>query len=252
MTQVVDRISRVLEALATDRGLTLTECAAASDLSMSSTHRLLSSLEDAGLVERDANTWRLGARIVRLAVARLGQVDLRREASPRLYELGQAFRAAVAYSVPNGSNMVYIERRESPDAYAPSARLGGLAPMWAGAAGLAVLSTLSDQARDERLMTDDWHRLPSDTRRQVLADIEQAARRGYAVDRGRFFDGVAGVATAIEDLHGNPVAAVSVILAPERLTQELERQIGARLLGLAGDLEASMGLETRPAAASLA
>jgi DNA-binding IclR family transcriptional regulator len=234
----------VLGAFMVDKpGLTLTECAAACQLTKSSAHRLLSSLEQIGLVERDGTTWRLGARIVRLATVRLGQVELRQEASRRLQELGLAFRAAVAFSVPNGSDMVYIERRESPDPYAPSARLGGLAPIWAGAAGRAILSRLPAAERERRLDSPDWHRLPAGTRKRVLVQIDDAAARGYAVDPGLFFDGVAGVAAAIRDIHGGPVAAVSVIVAPERLTPDLERAIGARLTDLVAELEAVVGLD---------
>jgi DNA-binding IclR family transcriptional regulator len=242
--QVIDRVGRVLDAFTADKpGLTLTECAAACGLTKSSAHRLLSSLEEVGLVERDGNTWRLGARIVRLATVRLGQVDLRHEASLRLRELGLAHRAAVAYSVPNGSDMVYIERRESPDPYAPSARLGGLAPIWAGAAGRAILSRLPTSERERRLDTPGWHRLPSATRKLVLDQIDESAERGYAVDPGLFFEGVAGLAAAIRDLHGYPVAALSVIVAPERLNPALQQAVGARLVELVAELETVVGLE---------
>jgi IclR family transcriptional regulator, pca regulon regulatory protein len=243
----------VLESFTADKpALTLTECATACDLTKSSAHRLLSSLEEIGLVERRGTTWRLGASIVRLATVRLGQVDLREEASLRLREIGRTFRAAVAFSVPNGSDMVYIERRESPDAHAPSARLGGSAPIWAGAAGRAILSLLSPSERDRRLATTEWHRLPSETRKSVLTLIDEAAARGYAVDPGIFFDGVAGLAAAIRDIHGDPVAAVSVIVAPERLTSELEKAIGERLLGMVAELEGVLGLEPHVQIASSA
>ena len=204
-------------------------------------HRLLASLESIGLVERYESGWRLGARVVRLATVRLGQIDLRQEASPRLRELGERFRAAVALSVPNGSDMIYIERHDGPDAYSPSARLGGLAPLWAGAAGRAVLARLSPDERARRLSHEGWRGLPTDVQRRVSDEIERAIKRGYAVDSGLFYDGVAGVAAAVCDLHGAPLAALSVITTVERQTEQLEQDMGQAVAAVAAELEAILG-----------
>lgn len=240
--QVVERAGRLLGAFTPERPtLTLGECAAAAEITKSSAHRLLASLESIGLVERYETSWRLGARVVRLATVRLGQLDLRQEASPRLRELGERFRAAVALSVPNGSDMIYIERHDGPDAYSPSARLGGLAPLWAGAAGRAVLARLSAEERARRLAHDGWRGLPGDVRRRVSIEIDRAIERGYAADTGLFFDGIAGVAAAVCDIHGAPIAALSVITTVERRTDELEQEIGQALLDVVAELEAILG-----------
>src|SRR5690348_3741165 len=118
MVQVIDRVGRILSAFTAERPvITLTECATAAGLSRSSVHRLLSSLEQIDLVEREPGGWRLGAVVVRLADVRLGHADVRRDALPRLRKIGLDFRAAMAFSVPDGVDMVYVERIESPDAY---------------------------------------------------------------------------------------------------------------------------------------
>jgi DNA-binding IclR family transcriptional regulator len=87
----------------------------------------------------------------------------------------------------------------------------------------------------------EWHHLPHKTRREVLETVEQAAERGYAVDPGAFFEGVSGVAVAIRDAHGHPVAALSVILPPERLQSIDAETMGSRLREAAAELEALMG-----------
>ncbi len=220
--------------------LTLTECAEASGLSKSSAHRLLLSMEAVGLVERDGQRWRLGPRVVWLATVRLGQFDLRREAVSSLRELGKAFRAAAAFSVPHGSDMIYVERQESPEPFAANARLGAVARIWAGGSGRAVLAKMTPDERNARLDVDDWHRLPHETREEVLREVDAAQQRGYATDASLFFDGVAGVAVAVCDMHDHPVAALSVILPPERLRGE-EKVIGARLIAAKDHLESLLG-----------
>jgi IclR family pca regulon transcriptional regulator len=242
MIQVVARVDKVLGAFTLERPeLTLTECAEASGLTKSSVHRLLLSLEQVGLVERDGPRWRLGPRVVWLASVRLGQFELRREAVSRLQELGRAFRAAAAFSVPDGPDMIYLERQESPEPFSASARLGGRAPIWAGGSGKAVLSRLSAEERDARLDVEEWHRLPPGTRADVLAEVEAASVRGYSIDPGTFFEGVAGVAVPVCDVHGQPVAALSLIVSPERLRQNRVDVMGRRLSAAAAELEAMLG-----------
>jgi DNA-binding IclR family transcriptional regulator len=239
--QVVTRVGQILGCFSAARPtVTLTECAELTGLTKSSAYRILVSLEEIGLVERHESRWRLGQRLGLLASIRQGHLELQREASPRLQALGRRFRAAVAYAVPDGDQMIYIERHESPDPVAPSARLGGRAPMWAGASGRAVLSRLSAEERQRRLDSDEWRALDEDTRRRVTEEIDRAGSVGFATDAGGFFDGVAGVAVAVRDPSGEPVATLSVIVTPERLTDSERDSIGAELVSTARQLEATM------------
>ena len=241
MIQVVSRVGQILGCFSATRPtMTLTECAALTGLTKSSAYRILVSLEEIGLVERHESRWRLGQRLGLLASIRQGHLDLQREASPRLQELGRHFRAAVAYAVPDGDQMVYIERHESPDPFAPSARLGSRAPIWAGAAGRAVLSRLTPEERQRRLDSDEWRKLPQDARRAVAEEVERAQAVGYATDPGGFFEGVAGVAVALRDPRGEPVATLSVIVTPERLTESERDAIGTNLVSTARHLELTM------------
>jgi IclR family pca regulon transcriptional regulator len=243
MIRVVERIGRVLDAFTLERPqLTLTECAEAADLNKSSASRLLSSLEAIGLVERRDLLWRLGPRAVTLATLRLGRVELRQEAMPHLRELRRAFRASVAFSVPEGPDMIYLERLDAPDAYGVSARLGGRNPIWAGASGRAVLAHLSPTERELHLEVDEWARLPADVRERVLREVETAARLGYCVDPGDFFfHGIGAVAVAIRDAHGVPAAALSVIVPGDHLSEDHARTIAERLLAAASELERTAG-----------
>jgi DNA-binding IclR family transcriptional regulator len=249
MIQVVDRVARTLGAFTIERPeLTLMECANAAELTKSSAHRLLSSLEEVELVERIGTRWRLGPRIVRLATVRLGQIDLRSEAAPRLRELGSTHHAAVAFSVPNGSDMIYLERYESPDAVGINARLGGMAAIWAGGSGRAVLACLTPEERERRLADERWRSLPSETRDAVLGEIAEAERIGYCVElQSRFWPGIGGIAVAIRDAHGVPVAAISVIMPPDRLTEDRVTEIGNTLVATARELESltSLGVGQR-------
>ncbi len=251
MIRVIERAGHILDAFTLDEPeRTLTECAQAAALTKSSAYRLLVSLEAIGLVERRELSWRLGPRVVAMASTRLGRMDLRREAVPYLQDLRRDFRAAVAFSIPEGSDMIYLERFDSPDAYGVSARLGARARIWAGGSGKAVLSAMDPSERDLRLDLDEWRRLPREVRQRVLNEVKLAVSRGYCIDNGEFFNGIGGVAVALRDAHGDPAAALSVIVPNEQLTDDYTCAIAARLRAAADKLECLIGDPAYPGLAS--
>lgn len=246
MTQVIERVGLLLDAFTPENAeLTLADFVDATGLNKSSVYRLLMSLEGIGLVERGDLSWRLGPKAITLATIRLGRVDLRRDALEHLRSLRREFRAAVAFSIPEGWEMIYAERLDSPDALGVSARLGGRAPIWAGGSGKAVLARLDPVEREQRLDVEGWRQLPRDVRDQVLSMVKATEREGYCVDPGEFFSGIGGVAVAITDSHGDPVAALSVIFPAEQLTPTTVQAVAGRLRASASELEAGIASMAR-------
>jgi IclR family pca regulon transcriptional regulator len=243
MTQVIERAGEILDAFTPEAPEhTLTSVARATGLNKSSVYRLLVSLEAIGLIERSDNLWRLGPKTVTLANTRLGRIDLRRDAIPYLRELRTTFRAAVAFSIPEGSDMIYVERLDSPDVVGVSARLGGRAPIWAGGSGKAVLAYMTPEERELRLDVEEWRRLPKAVRGRVMSMVRFAEEHGYCVDPGEFFSGIGGVAVAIRERHGDPVAALSVIVPGEELSDTYARSLASELLRAAAELEHGLGM----------
>ena len=245
MVQVVDRVGVLLNAFSQQEPvLGLAECAERAGLSKSSAHRLLMGMVDIGLLERDpGGNWQIGDLPLRLAAIRLSHRNMRAEAGAALVQLGQRYQAATAFSVPNGHEMVYVERTDSSIPFAPSAKLGSTAAMWAGAAGRAVLAMLAPADRETRCASPEWDALPDAVRERITEEATQAAERGYSVDRGEFFDGVAGVAAALGH-PGEPVAAISLIVSPERMSAELERDMGEAVRHLAAEITVRTTLPT--------
>ncbi|TDD40168.1 IclR family transcriptional regulator [Actinomadura sp. KC06] len=237
VVQVVDRVGALLAAFSQEEPvLGLAECAERAGLSKSSAHRLLTGLAEIGLVERDrAGNWQIGELPLRLAAIRLSHRTMRREAVAALVELGRRFDAATAFSVPNGDEMVYVERTDSSLPFAPSARLGSTAPIWEGAAGRAVLARLDPGRRRDLCAGPGWSALPEDVRARITGDVEESVTRGYSVDRGQFFDGIAGVASALGP-PGAPAAALSLIVSVERMSPDLEREMGRAVSELAREI----------------
>ena len=232
MTRVIERVGTILSAFTPDQPtLTLAECVAKTNLNKSSALRLLTSLEQIGLVERVDSRWRLGPETVSLAMIRRDSVNLQREAIPVLQRLRDEFGMSVAYSVPDRHAMLYVERLDSADAVGLSARLGGRAQMWEGASGVAVLSQLPPKAREQALDSDEWRSLPKADQHRILEEIDAAETRGYALSlRPHGAVPIGGAAIALCNRLGEPVAALSVIVPLDQLTKPLQKRIGDELL----------------------
>ncbi|HST07768.1 MAG TPA: IclR family transcriptional regulator C-terminal domain-containing protein, partial [Gemmatimonadaceae bacterium] len=87
---------------------------------------------------------------------------------------------------------------------------------------------------------------PAETRDWVLGEVEKAEQVGYCVEESsRFWPGVSGVAVAICDPHGIPVAAISVILPSDRFNHRQADEIGQRLMQIARRLETLTSLTER-------
>lgn len=232
MTRVIERVGTILNAFSPEQPmLTLAECVAKTELNKSSVLRLLTSLEEIGLVERVETRWRLGPELVSLGMIRRDSVNLQREAIPVLRRLRDEFGMSVAYSVPDRHEMLYVERLDSSDAVGLSARLGGRAQMWEGASGVAVLSRLPSAAREQALDSDLWRSLPKGDQNRVRGEIDAAEKRGYALSlRPHGAVAIGGAAIALCNRLGEPVAALSVIVPLDQLTTSLQEHIGAELL----------------------
>ncbi len=82
--QVIARLSRLLDAIAAhDEPVSLKTLASAAGLHPSTAFRILASLIEHDLVERDTNgRYRLGVKLPRLGDRARGQASLQREARP--------------------------------------------------------------------------------------------------------------------------------------------------------------------------
>jgi DNA-binding IclR family transcriptional regulator len=91
---------------------------------------------------------------------------------------------------------------------------------------------MAPEARAALLSSATFTDLPRTVRTLVERDIEETQSRGYAVDLGQPIEGVAGVAVAL-GRPGDPVAAISLLVSPDRMTPDLTRDMGEALVGVA-------------------
>jgi IclR family acetate operon transcriptional repressor len=223
-TQAVDRALRVLgllESASDDLGVTA--LAAASGLTVSTTHRLLKALATAGLVaqDRDTERYHLGAGLIALgrrAEARLG-LDRWHGALKRLAtETGES----ASLGVRVGNELLIADHVPSAQPLRFDAGRGARVPIHASAMGKMLLALTADPAGEVAAL-GQLERFTDRTRTDpasLAAELAEIRSRGWSLNDGERNPGVRAVAVALPSIPGGPLTAIAVQGPEVRLTDD--------------------------------
>ena len=212
--QTVDRALAILELLAHQpHGLRPTDIATSMDLNKVTVHRLLTSLLKRGFVERlDNGRYLVGLRLVAISSLRLNNLELKTEAQPWLRQLVDKVGQPVHLAIYDNGEIVYIEKMETYHSMHMYSQIGKRSPVHCTALGKILLSGLSDEAVRSVLLARPLRRYTTHTLtgpEAVLAEVAEARRLGYALDREEHEPDVFCIAAPIYDYRGQVIAALS-------------------------------------------
>jgi DNA-binding IclR family transcriptional regulator len=226
--QAVDRAAELLKAVAAaDIPRTAAELAQQCGLNRTTAWRMLATLEDHGLVERDAaQRYAIGYGAVALAQSPSGVGALVRVARPALQTLAEQTRETVTLSIARNGAVVAIDQIDPPDATLLLNYLSNPLPLHLTSNGRVVLANMSDGELSGVLSGSLERRTPDTVvdAAQLRTMIDEVRARGYAVTLGELDLGVNGVSVGVNDAQDNLVAIISVSAPASRLT---EKRIGA-------------------------
>jgi DNA-binding IclR family transcriptional regulator len=231
----VMRAVRVLDILGEAQGapLSLTEVARALGAAKSSTLNVCLALEEGGLVRRTEAGYVLGRKVVELGGAYLRAFDpvLEFYRACAASEVLQHERCQLA--VLEGTNVLYLATHVGRAPFRLSAGIGSRYPASITAVGNALLAELPE-SEIARLFAADETR-PAFTERSVtsLTGLQQKLRqtrdRGYSLDHGEVYPGLAGFAIVVPPQSSGEVPlALGVSILESLMTDDLfERALAA-------------------------
>jgi IclR family acetate operon transcriptional repressor len=212
--QSVNRALRALELIAEAGQLGVTELGRRLGVHKATASRLVATLAERGMVERDPITekYRLGFGLIRLAGAAMASMDLVRIARPMLEELADRTRETVNLGVLSGDAVVYIDQVTGTRSIVAVSWVGRRTPLHCTSNGKVLLANVGDAER-ARLLATPLHR---ETRSTVTdaatleTQLDEIRRRGYATTMEELEEGLNAVAAPIRRADGEVVAALSV------------------------------------------
>jgi IclR family transcriptional regulator, blcABC operon repressor len=210
-------------------------------LPKSSIANICAALADAGLVRRIGTGFALGRHLAELGGAYLATVDQVQEFYEASRTLPAGSEETVQFAVLDGLEVIYLARHDGRQPVQLQSAIGRRLPAVSTATGKAALASLPQSELARRL--DGMTALPRATRKghatvdELLADLDEIRRRGYAIDDEQTMEGVVCYGVMVPSRRpGEGPNAASITLLKVRATAERVPALIADLHALAAAL----------------
>ena len=181
----------------------LTTIASTVDLSLSTTLRILGTLEKKGFITRDETTKRysLGPSLLGLTSAAQRMNNLAMAALPFMQELNAEHDETISLYIVSGMQRVCIQRVDCRQALRQVVSIGDIVPLGLGSGGKVLTAWLA--------LNQDFD-LATHAPMLSSATLEQIRKSGFASSFNERGEGSYGVAAPVRDHMGKVVAALSL------------------------------------------
>lgn len=245
-TGALEKALDVLDAIGcAPSGLSQADLAEQLALPRTTIYRLLATLVSRGLVRRDPlrKVYCLGFRCFEMARQAYAMPDLVAAAAMELRALRDLTGETTYLATLDGREVISLERCDGAHSLRSAAVLGQRKPVHCTSQGKAILSAMSDPARNAIVrdaVLKPYTPLTITDRRRLQAELRITKARGYAIDDEEIVVGVRCVGAPIVDAAGEVRGAISVagpawrlsrarleLLGPE--VAEAARRVGAQM-----------------------
>jgi DNA-binding IclR family transcriptional regulator len=245
--QSVDRAVAIMREFSVNEPvLGVTQLSDRLGLHKSTVHRLLASLVQGGLVERDARSrkYRLGIQLIELGSTVANSRKMLQAAQPYLRYLADKAEEVAYLAVQDGDEVLNLVQVPGPQ-LVQSVTWLGRGPLHCTATGKIFLSQMSEQEL-ERLLDKGLTRVTEKTLTDPTAlrnELLRVREQGFATAFEEHEEGVNAIAAPLSKPDNKVIAAVGVVGPSYRLTREriadfqdivrgIAREISQQLRGL--------------------
>jgi DNA-binding IclR family transcriptional regulator len=254
---VLQKALDLLEVLAEEPDLGLSELSDKTGASKASTYRMLSTLESRGFVVKRGETRKYapGTQLVALSCAVVARLDLAKAAQPYMDDLKRHTHETINLGILADGQVLYVNILESERGLRMAAHVGARDAVHSTALGKAILSALP--LAEARTLLSSYKRAAATPNTIVALDalvdeLAETGRRGYSIDNEENELGARCVGVPIRDLSGRAVGALSVSGPATRMTGDVVEAVAERLTVAAEGVEEQMGYGRRKTAVAVA
>ena len=214
-----------------DEELSVTAISQKTNLDISTTFRLLVTLQSKGFIHYNNATgkYRLGVTCLELGSKFIKNNDIRKVALKQMEALRNEFGETVHLTILDGNEVVYLEKLSGlhPIGFM-SSHVGGRAPAYCTGVGKALLAYLPEEEIYKRFGGVKLIKYTQNTIIDIKLLIEELAKvreQGFSFDNEEHEIGVKCVAVPIFD-HNGVVAAMSISGPVERMNSHINQYPG--------------------------
>jgi len=249
-TQVIQRVATLLRLLAAKArsGMRLVDLERAAQLERGTTHRLLQGLIAEGFViqDRPSRRYFLGPALYEMGIAAAPHLQLRDICHPFVRAISGSTGDTAFLMVRSGFDCVCMDRSEGEfPIKAFSVEVGRRRPFGIGTSSVAMLSKLHPEEVERICAANDarcTEFLPRYCAQRLRQRVAAARAQGYAAGSVLEVPEIRGVAAAICDGAGRPLAALGVSAISSRLSGAREAEVAAMLVDAVRQIEAELAM----------
>jgi len=226
--------------------MTLSQAAAASNLSRATARRVLLTLSELGYVARNGRDFSLAPRILELGFAYLSTQSWIDRAEPLMKELSHALKESCSAAILQDTEIVYVARMPAPHRImSTTIAVGTRLPAFHTSLGRIQLGFLSDADLAERM-----GRMATVTRHtpRTIVDFDALTERikadraqGYSIVDEELEQGLRALAVPIVTRGGENVGAINLSAHASRASRsDLRDKFLPRLKAIAQEISRSL------------
>lgn len=240
----VETVFDIFEFIRNTGHATLREIADELEMSKSTAHRHLRTLEYHGFVSRVEGRFKLGFAFLDYGVY------VREES--RLFQAGQETIDQLAEDTDGKVWLVGLENGKTVHLYSATgsrnlptnARVGQRNLLHLSAVGKPILASLPDEKVKDILEIYGLPPLTENTitdEEELFRELESIRERGYAFNREESVIGLKAVGAAVQDSNGDPIGAVSISGSANRMKGDFfEEELPQELLAAVNEIELNL------------
>jgi DNA-binding IclR family transcriptional regulator len=191
----------------------------------------------------------LGMRLFALGNQAVGQIDIRSEAMPLLYELMRSVQQTCHLGVLEGNEAMYLAKVDSPHSLAVGSWVGKRFNLQTTAMGKVLVAWRDPQEVRTLLLSNPP---PSPTEHTIIDVDEYLARlagvriHGWAMDDRENVIHIRCLAAPVFGARGSVVGAISITASANEITPETIPGFTEKLLSVAANLSEKIGYRATP------
>lgn len=204
--------------------LTLSELVSKSGMPKTSVHRMVSSLEEMGFLNRDASgAYSLGLVFLEFGQLVADRLDIRKIAKLMMEELCREVDEAVQLIMRDGHEAIYVEKIEGTQTVRLYTAIGRRSPLYAGACARSILSFLPREEIETYINQTELVSIGSGTitdPEKLLQEIDASVQNGYTISYSELENYTAAIGAPIFNHKRQVTAGISIAGFEARFTED--------------------------------
>lgn len=224
----------------------ISEIAHQLQLDRSTTYRILLSLEKCGFVEKDKKTgeYSLGVATFETGNTYLRRMDFIQISKPIMADLALEVQETVHLAVLSDTEIVYVDKVDSPRTLGVMSKIGQRAPVYCTALGKVLLA---NQPKEElsriikKIKLKPYAKNTLTSKKKLVEEMKGIRKQGYSLDRREYEEDVECIAAPIRDHQGNAIAALSISGPQKKINTPQEKYFVSQVMKAATLVSRKMG-----------